>query len=161
VDSEAILVTMVGPMCDWPARTEVGAMTPQSSSADVVDRARLARMGKEVGEQALRTYVSLFHELLDSRIERIDRVVVGQTADGLWAALDLQIGSEMLGAKRLAAIAADVVILLRSGEPISHKRMETLRAEAATADAALQQALTALSRPGPGVQPSSDPPPKR
>jgi hypothetical protein len=133
-------------------------MVPPGSAADVVDRAQLARMGGEVGEQALRHYVALFRELLGGRIERIDQVVVGRTADGLRAAVDLQISSEMLGAKRLAAITADVAILLRSGEPISPKRMAALRAEAETAAVALQQALAALSRPGPGAQPSSGPP---
>ena len=112
----------------------------------------------EVGEDALRTHVALFRELLGVRIDRIDQAVVGDTADGLWAALDLQIGSEMLGANRLAAVAGDVVILLRSGEPVSPGRMATLREEAASADTALQQAVIALHRPGPGAQPPSGPP---
>jgi len=103
-------------------------------------------MGQEIGEAALRRYVAFFLRLLAHRIARINQVVAGQDIDGLSAAVDLQTASVLLGANRLAAAATDVVILLRSGEPISPKTMACLRAEAETAFAELQQALVASGR---------------
>ena len=136
-------------------------MVPPGSAADAIDRARLAKMGNEVGEQALRRYLALYCALLGQRVDRItgaaeaaSGAAAGAEAgaeaedeameDALRAALDLHVSSAMLGAERLATAAADVAVLLRNGDRVGAARLRALRTEAEAAGAALRQVLEAL-----------------
>jgi HPt (histidine-containing phosphotransfer) domain-containing protein len=153
-------------------------MVPPGSAADAIDRARLAKMGNEVGEQALRQYLALFCALLGQRVDRITgaaeaasgagmgvEAVDEAVEDALRAALDLHVSSAMLGAERLATTAADVAVLLRDGDRVGGARLRALRTEAEAAGAALRQVLEALggavptSPEDPDLGPGSDPGP--
>lgn len=136
-------------------------MSPPGNAADAIDRAQLGRMGKEVGEQALRHYLALFCELLDGRVERIERDARDAAGgdDRLRAALDLYVSSDMLGARRLATAASEVAVLLRDGVPVGAGRLAALREEAGRAGAVLRRVLAGLDRPGPGPGSGSGPKP--
>lgn len=132
---------------------------------EAVDRARLAMMREEVGEEALRRYAAAYLDRLWGRIDRLAEAArTRPDDDGLRAVFDLRVSSAMLGATRLAALTVEVEAALGTGQPIGAVRLRAVLSEAQAVVADLPLALTAvLTRPGSGGgvgrwQPPAGPP---
>ena len=112
--------------------------TPASGATGPVDPARLATVRDEVGEYTMRRFIIAYLDLLQARLERIAKPLERGRADGLRAAFDLSISSEMLGAARLAELASGIERALREeGKLPGARQLAVLRAEADSVAAAL------------------------
>lgn len=111
--------------------------TPASGATGPVDHARLAAVRDEVGEHTMRRFITAYLDLLVPRLERIAEPLERGRADGLRAAFDLRISSEMLGAARLADLAAGIERSLRDGRLPGARQLAMLRTEADSVATAL------------------------
>lgn len=102
-----------------------------------MDAARLATVRDEVGEYTMRRFITAYLDLLQARLERIAKPLEHGRADSLRAAFDLSVSSEMLGAARLAELAAGIERSLREGKLPGARQLAALRAEADSVAAAL------------------------
>lgn len=115
--------------------------TPASGATEPVDRARLARVRDEVGEHTLRRFISVYLDLLRLRLRRIADPLEGDRADGVRAAFDLRVASEMLGAFRLAEMVAEIERSFREGKAPSARQTALLQTEADSVAAALSSVI--------------------
>lgn len=104
--------------------------TPASGPAEPVDRVRLARVRDEVGEDTMRRFIAMYLDLLQPRLKRIAQPRESGRADGLRAAHDLRVASEMLGAARLADAVAGIERAFGDGRAAGARLTATLRREA-------------------------------
>jgi hypothetical protein len=95
-----------------------------------VDRGRLTRVRDEVGEGTMRRFVAAYLEVLPPRLQHIAHPRESGRADGLRAAFDLRVGSEMLGAARLAELAAGIERSFEGGAEPGARQLTQLRGEA-------------------------------
>jgi HPt (histidine-containing phosphotransfer) domain-containing protein len=99
----------------------------------------LASLRREVGEDAFRSLVRTYIDLLVVRLARIENAIGRRDfTDALDTVRDLRIGSAMLGAEDLAGLAAETERSLRRGEAdAAAVRLTGLRSEAAAVIATL------------------------
>ncbi|MEY9930232.1 hypothetical protein ABH926_004877 [Catenulispora sp. GP43] len=95
-----------------------------------MDRVRLARVRDEVGESTMRRFIATYLDLLQPRLKRIVQPRESGRADGLRAAYDLRVASEMLGAGRLAGLVAGIEQAYRDGRAAGSRPIAALRREA-------------------------------
>jgi HPt (histidine-containing phosphotransfer) domain-containing protein len=126
----------------------MASSTSASGATGPVDRARLAALRDEVGEHTMRRFITTYLDLLEARLERIAEPLEPGRADSLRAAFDLRVSSEMLGAARLAGIAADVEATLREGTLPGARQRMALHREADSVAAALFGMLKAKGSGG-------------
>jgi HPt (histidine-containing phosphotransfer) domain-containing protein len=108
-----------------------------------VSRAYLSRLRAEVGDTMLRRYAQAYLDLLPERLDRIGRAVVAaDTAEAAHVVIELQISSEMLGARRLAALLAALETSLEAGVMPSAVQLSHVRSEARLAAPMLRAATT-------------------
>lgn len=117
--------------------------TPASGATGPVDHARLATVRDEVGEQTMRRFITSYLNLLEPRLERIAKPLERGHADGLRAAFDLRVSSEMLGAARLADLAAGIERSLQERKLPGARQLALLRTEADSVAAALSGMIKA------------------
>jgi len=115
----------------------MASSTPASGATGPLDRARLAAVRDEVGEHAMRRFVIAYLDLLEARMERIAEPLERGRADGLRAAFDLRVSSEMLGAARLAELVRCAERSMEEGNLPGARQVALLHAEADSVAAAL------------------------
>jgi HPt (histidine-containing phosphotransfer) domain-containing protein len=122
----------------------MASLTPASGATEPVDRARLAEVRDEFGEDTIQRFIAMYLELLKIRLKLIVEPVERGGTDGLRAASDLRVSSEMLGAVRLAEVAARFEQSFQAGETPGARQVALLRTEAdvvATALAGLPRSV--------------------
>ena len=127
---------------------------PSAIGGEPVSPAYLSRMRAEVGDTMLRRYAQAYLDLLPERLDRIGRAVgADDAAEAAHVVIELQISSEMLGARRLAALLAALESSLEAGVVPSAVQLSHVRSEARLAAPALRAAadLDSLGRPNRGA----------
>jgi len=123
---------------------------PSETGDEPVSRAHLSRMRAEVGDTMLRRYAQAYLDLLPERLDRIGRAVgAADAAEAAHVIIELQISSEMLGARRLAALLTTLESALEGGLMPSTVQLSQLRTEARLA-APVLHAATSLGSSGHG-----------
>lgn len=123
---------------------------PSKTGDEPVSRAHLSRMRAEVGDKMLRRYTHAYLDLLPERLDRIGRAISAADAgEAARVIIELQISSEMLGARRLAALLTTLESALEAGLMPSVVQLSQLRTEARLA-APILRAATNPGSPGPG-----------
>lgn len=109
----------------------MAASSADETGDEPVSRAYLAQVRAEVGDTTLRRYAQAYLELLPVRLGRIDRAIAGEDADTARQVIfELQVSSEMLGTRRLAAILAALERSLQAGLAPSTVQFARARTEA-------------------------------
>lgn len=120
---------------------------PSETGEEPVSRAHLSRMRAEVGDTMLRRYAQAYLDLLPERLDRIGRAVgAADAAEAAHAIIELQISSEMLGARRLAALLTTLESALEGELMPSTAQLSRLRTEALLAAPVLRAATRLGSR---------------
>jgi HPt (histidine-containing phosphotransfer) domain-containing protein len=118
-----------------------------------VNAAVLDRLRDEIGGRALKRVVAAYLGLLDQRLDRVARALDGgDREDAGRAVLDLRVSSEMLGADRLAELAAATARLVaeRRDEQCRELIAEA-RAEARAVATFIRAYRRAMAARGPGA----------
>ena len=131
----------------------MAASSPDETGDEPVSRAYLAQVRAEVGDTTLRRYAQAYLELLPVRLARIDRAIAAEDADTARQVIfELQVSSEMLGSRRLAAILVELERSLQAGLAPSTVQCARARTEAELVAGVIRAAVErdSLGRPGPG-----------
>jgi hypothetical protein len=105
-------------------------------------------MRDEVGEGTMRRFIATYLDLLGPRLERIAKPLERGRADGARAAFDLRVGSQMLGAARLAELAGGFEQAFRDGLVAGSRQTARLRREADAVAGALSGMLNTVEGKG-------------
>ena len=131
----------------------MAASSPDETGDEPVSHAYLDQVRAEVGETTLRRYAQAYLELLPVRLGRIDRAIADEDADTARQVIfELQVSSEMLGTRRLAAILTGLERSLRAGLAPSTVQFARARTEAELVAGYIREAVgrDGFGRPGPG-----------
>lgn len=123
---------------------------PSETGDEPISREHLSRMRAAVGEATLRRYALGYLDLLPERLDRIGQAIgADNAAEAERVIVDLQISSEMLGARQLAAKLTALESSLHTGLVSITAQLAGIRTEAALVTATVRAAtgLDGLGRP--------------